>query len=306
MRTKIFFDHFSKLFEGSHSNVVTEFFPRIKNTPKFSTEDFTTNEVSEVTRELPAHKAAGLDGVTNEVLCIPELLPTVTHLLNLLLHGQVEQAQKDSMLVPLPKKGNLDIPQNWRGISLMQHLSKLFDKLMMLRLRSKIDPLLLSWQNGFRQHRATTHHVLAVSQLLDIAWSRKGYHIHAAYVDFSKAFDSVSWWSIEDCLNSWGVPQVLIGAIMGIMKGHSVKVRNEGKFSEPISVQCGVLQGDTLAPFLFVLLVDGLLRRLDVKKGVVISNDIRRGKRIPALAYADDILLMAHTANDPPDSLHAT
>ena len=252
-RTRLFHLHFSKLFDGNKGERVSNFFSP-KHAPLFNSCDFSPGEVAIVLDSLPSGKACGSD-IPNEVLRLQELRPYILRLLNLMLHANFEKAQKESMLVPLPKKGDLSLPSNWRGISLMQHLTKVFDKLVMMRLRSAIDPLLSPLQNGFRPCRSTTQHAMAMSQLIDIALSRRTFHIHGIYVDFSKAFDSVSWWAVEDCLVSWGVPQLLIDAVMNVMNGHVVRVRNEGQLSEAIDVKCGVLQGDTLAPFLFVRIV---------------------------------------------------
>jgi hypothetical protein len=149
---------------------------------------------------------------------------------------------------------------------------------------------------------------MALRAAIDLAQRKKEYPLHGCFVDFSKAFDSVRWWAIRQVLESWRVPEKLISAIFNVMQGHTVTVRtSDGLLGDPIPVNVGVLQGDTLAPFLFILVVDGLLRKLPEEEGILLSAPKRKmsrrqmeiykatEKRIPALAYADDLFLMSHT-----------
>eukprot|EP00760_Papus_ankaliazontas_P027514 PhM_4_TR3375/c0_g1_i1/m.90646 len=106
----------------------------------------------------------------------------------------------------------------------------------------------------------------------------------------------------------WKAPPDFIQCVFNVMIGHQVRVRTpDGLLSEPINVGLGVLQGDTLAPFLFILVIDKVLRCLDDKDGILISQRApymtqrQRSmqctvteRRLTALAYADDVLLLAH------------
>lgn len=228
-----------------------------------------------------------------------------------MLTNPIVKKQQTSVLIPLPKKGKLAAPENWRGISLMPHLTKLFDLLLMLRLRDTMEPLLLPAQNGFRPQRNTAHHIMAFRGLVEHARSHK-LPLHGMFVDFSKAFDSVYWDAISTILTMWGTPKLITDAIFKIMYGHEVVVKIENEFSKPISVQKGVLQGDTLAPYLFIIVVDAILRELPVQEGLVLTPKGKKGIRsseriaaqnkrlnfttsINALAYADDICLFSRT-----------
>eukprot|EP00760_Papus_ankaliazontas_P009681 PhM_4_TR14116/c1_g3_i9/m.42872 len=74
----------------------------------------------------------------------------------------------------------------------MPHVTKLFDKILMLRVRDAIDDKLMPTQIGFRPRRGTTQHACAFRALMDLAES-SGVPLHGCFVDFSKAFDSVFW-----------------------------------------------------------------------------------------------------------------
>ena len=76
------------------------------------------------------------------------------------------------------------------------------------------------------------------------------------FIDFSKAFDSVEWDYMEACLIAYQLPALLVKAIMSLYKGALGRVRTCDGISEIFMLCRGVLQGDTLAPFLFDIVAD--------------------------------------------------
>ena len=213
------------------------------------------------------------------------------------------------MINPLPKKGDLSQTGNWRGIVLMCHLTKIYDGLLMQRLRSAVDAHLKYTQNAFRSDRSTVHHIAALQILVDTARTTHDYPLHGCFVDFSKAFDSVYWKSIVRRLQFFNCPNSFIRHVFKVMNGHTLYVRtSDNLLSSPISQGVGVLQGDTLAPYLFILVLDGVLQKLPTHLGVLVTRkapkmtarQIAAGIhapeiRITDMAFADDISLLSHT-----------
>ncbi len=118
-------------------------------------------------------------------------------------------------------------------------------------------------------------------------------------------------------LEWWKIPANVIDAIFHLLDFQRVKVKKGGVESDEWYPHRGVLQGDTLAPFLFILCVDFILRGLPVPKGAMISEQVEErrnifgriireasGERLPALAYADDVALLANSREDIIDLLH--
>ena len=70
-------------------------------------------------------------------------------------------------VIPVPKSGHLTMTDNYRGISLTCILAKMFNRMMLNRLRPAIDPLLRNNQNGFREGRSTTSQILALRRLIE-------------------------------------------------------------------------------------------------------------------------------------------
>ena len=83
----------------------------------------------------------------------------------------------------------------------------------------------------------------------------------ANFEDFKKAFDSINRSVMFSVLRHYGTPETLVNAIQVLYTNSSSSVMVDGSISKPFSVTKGVLQGDVLAPFLFIFLVDYLLLR---------------------------------------------
>lgn len=307
-RNESFFGHFRKLFASDDQP------PDIANLPAptrkdtvWRTGEFTDDEIRTALAAVQAGKSAGIDDISNEILKVPQLFETVAGILRT-MQSEVTQQQRTSALVPLPKKGDLSVLGNWRGISLMPHITKLFDKLLLHRIRDAIDPFLNPAQNGFRKARGTVHHVAAAIATIEMVKTTKS-PLHGCFVDFSKAFDSVKWKVIAEEFRYWGAPDDFVGMAFSVMVGHVIRVRTDDLLSEEIPVGVGVLQGDTLAPYIFVMVMDKILRALKPDLGIKTTKQLEPTKRqtetkyfkaaprIPALGFADDVLLLT-TSSD--------
>ena len=117
------------------------------------------------------------------------------------------------------------------------------------------------------------------------------------FVDFNKAFDSIDRRAIPIALSKNGVSELLIANVMQFYIGTSAVVATAYGNTGKISTTSDVLQGDTLAPFLFITLLDYVLREtlLDNIDGFTITPRRVRVIRIGVLVYADDIAIISDT-----------
>lgn len=120
------------------------------------------------------------------------------------------------------------------------------------------------------------------------------------FVDFTKAFDSLKHSFLWEVLKDYGVPDKIIRVTKALYRDASSCVSHGGVLGENIMINAGVKQGCVLSPFLFILVVNHILRRLErAPRGVLWSFH----KRLEDLDYADDICFMAHTFRDMQDKL---
>lgn len=124
--------------------------------------------------------------------------------------GKKPKAFSKSCIIPLPKAGDLQQPNNYRGITLSAIASKVYNSLLLNRITLHLDPILRRNQNGFRKKRSTLPQILAIRRIIDeLKVSKKKGTI--IFVDFSKAFDSVDRAAMMHILHNYGIPGQIIG-----------------------------------------------------------------------------------------------
>ena len=119
---------------------------------------------------------------------------------------------------------------------------------------------LLGLQSGFRSGLSTTEQIMTLRFLLDAARTQKRY-LTVVFVDYSRAFDSVERRAIPVVLRHYGVPDPSVADVIKLHHGPTAAVSTRFGHTETFDTTSGVLQGDTLSPKLFILLVDYILRQ---------------------------------------------
>ena len=124
----------------------------------------------------------------------------------------VPQEWVDAILVPIPKKGNLQCCDNWRGIALLDVVGKLVARVVQTRLQKLAENELPESQCGFRRGRGCTDMIFVVRQLAEKAIEHQTKQFFV-FVDLRKAYDSVPREALWMALQKLGVPDVLIDII---------------------------------------------------------------------------------------------
>ena len=132
-----------------------------------------------------------------------------------------------SGIVPVPKKGNLTICDNYRGISLTQIAAKIYNRMILNRIRPVKDNLLRPGQNGFRQSRSTTSHILALRRIVEEVLNHKKEAV-LIFIDFKKAFDSIDRNKMFQILLAYGIPPQIVEAIKVMYINTAVVITPEG------------------------------------------------------------------------------
>ena len=120
------------------------------------------------------------------------------------------------------------------------------------------------------------------------------------FVFFTKAFDFIHRGKMEQILLAYGLPKETVAAIMILYRNTKVKIRSPDGDTEYFDIVAGVLQGDTLAPYLFIICLDYVLRTsIDKIKENGFELTKKRSRRYPAKTitdadYANDIALLAN------------
>ena len=197
-----------------------------------------------------------------------------------------------STIVPIPKgkHGNTSDSSNFRGITLSSIYGKLFDNIVLYRFS---DSLLLSeLQFGFKAKSSTSLCSMVLKESLAYYVNHQS-SVFCTFLDASKAFDRLQYCKLFKLLVSRQVPAPIIRVLINFYTGNYVRVAWCGIVSDYFLAINGVKQGGVLSPVLFCLYIDGLLVALS-KAGVgcFIGDNF-----VGALAYADDIVLLAPSAS---------
>jgi sorting nexin-29 len=262
----------------------------------YNCEEISSFEVCNALKSARADGAPGPDKIPIRVLKLEELSSIITLVLNSscsLGKSKFIASPPEwhfSEIVSIPKKGTSTALDNQRGISLMCTLAKVLNRILLNRISPLLNPLLLSLQAGFRPGRSTTEQVVALRIIIDDCTTHQR-SLAAVFVDFKKAFDSVTRSSIPIILSFYGVPDILIEAVMELYNNTSASVRTSHGPTDTFCTSSGVLQGDTLAPFLFVVTLDYVLRQ-SLKDEDAYQSSSSPAMPLQALAYADDIALL--------------
>ena len=156
---------------------------------------------------------------------------------------------------PFPKKGDLGLAKNYRGITLTSIEAKIYNAQQRNRIEPQIDNVLRKNQNGFRRNRTTTSQILTICRILEGARA-KNLQATLLFVDFTKAFDSIHRGKMEQILLAYGLPKETVAAITILYKNTKVKVRSPDGDTEYFDIVAGVLQRDMQAPYLFIFCID--------------------------------------------------
>ena len=300
-RVRNWYSHFYNLLGkpptvDDEDEEIEQIFPKlnIKEGP------FTMDEYKKAKSELKLGKAAGDDGIRPEVLKLCNLDDIILKFCNRALTKRESPDQwKMSNLVCIPKLGDLSKGGNYRGISLGSLVFKTRNRMMLHRIRPELDKKLRFNQNGFRPGRSTVSQILALRRIIE-GVKRNNLPAIITFIDFTKAFDTIHRGKMVKILRAYGIPEELVVAIDDMYKGTKAKVLSPDGETEPFEISSGVLQGDTLAPYLFIIVLDYALRKAingrEEELGFCLKK--RRSRRIGPetitdLDFADDIALLS-------------
>ena len=305
-RNDIWLNHFRTLLgsapSGSSDTEVEQLFPPAD----IFTGSFTLEEYQRAKKRIKEGKAYGDDSISPEVLKRCDLDEIVLGFCNGALEGKgIPEQWTVSNIIPVPKKGDLSKPGNYRGIALTSIVAKTLNRMILHRIRPYVETKLLDSQNGFREGRSTTttSHILTLRRILEGA-RRKQLPVAMAFIDFVKAFDSINRSSLMKILRAYGIPDAIVDLIQWLYTNTKAQVLTADGLTAIFEIVAGVLQGDTLAPYLFIIVLDYVLR-IALSRHPEIGFTLRpaRSRRVGAsritdTGFADDVALLANSVKE--------
>ena len=292
-------DIFAAFYENLYASKIPTEQVDSHTPPATATTPITPFERSELVAEIKAMKngrAADSDGIFAEMIKFggPNLKDALLDTFNQILSAKppTPSAWKKTMVSVIFKKGDPGLPCNYRPISIIPVLYKLFARLLYSRLYPIIDRHQSEDQAGFRKKLSTVHHLHAFTLIQEKCheWQQTTW---VAAIDYQKAFDSVEQASIWTALTRQGVPAGYVQLLDALYKGQSAQVKTD-RLSRSYAISRGTRQGDPLSSLLFNALPEDIMA--DVKpswlaRGMGIQMGDTIVSQMTNLRFADDLLL---------------
>ena len=201
-----------------------------------------------------------------------------------------------STVVPIFKKGNPEDCGNYRPISLVSILYKVYAMLLLNRLKAAgVERRLWPSQFGFRQGFSTEDALFIVRRNIDKAWAARGGSVLLLALDWKKAFDCLAPDRMLIALRRFGINEDMLTAIEGIYKNRFFNVRDGGHHSKLHPQRAGISQGCPLSPLLFGIVMTIVMEDARKRLGASARHACSKGDLSDAL-FADDTLLISVSA----------
>ena len=263
------------------------------------------DEVRQAVNRTKLRKATGVDKLQNEVLKNEQSIKLLHKMFELCMDtGIVPDTWTKSIIKPISKSAESDprIPLNYRGISLISCVAKVFSSVLNKRIVTFLDEnhILPEEQNGFRKNRSCIDHVFI---LHSVAKSRQlaGLKTYITFIDFAKAFDCINRELLLYAILKSGIEGKTYYVLKAMYNLTKACVTINGSMTDWFTTELGVRQGDNLSPTLFSIFINELAQQV---KQLDLGINIGNGRKLSILLYADDLAILSENPIDMQEMLN--
>ena len=246
------------------------------------------SEVASAIDKLSSGKSPGIDSICAEFLKAggDAMVQVLTKLFNLILEtGEIPSTFKKALIVVLFKKGDRSECKNYRPISLLSHVYKLFMTVIGRRITDDLYACFPDTQAAYQPSRGTTEQIFALCQIIEksIEFNKPVYFV---FIDFTKAFDSIKLDKLWSILDKTSLNKNYINLLKVVYDDSQASIRTDLGNSRFVNIKKGVKQGDMLSAILFCVALAAVILKTEdsCQSGYAIG-----GRILSNLSYSDDI-----------------
>lgn len=257
---------FQKYFENAPANEDSLYFEHVSGA-----------DVEKIIDELKPKFSSGIDGISTKLL--KDLKHIISEPISVIINqcfesGIFPQFLKIAKVIPLFKKGETFMFSNYRPISLLPSVSKIFEKIIFKQLYNFLDRqnLLFRSQYGFRQKYSTE---LAALELFDRIYeeTQKGNVPLAIFLDLSKAFDTLDHQVLLWKLEHYGIRNRSLQLLKSYLSDRRQYVEFDGVKSSNLPLTIGVPQGSILGPLFFIIYMNDIVNSSNLLEFIIYADD---------------------------------
>jgi hypothetical protein len=226
--------------------------------------------------------------------------PVLLNLFNrLFINGEYPSSWGEGIINPIFKGGDKSQAKNYRGITLINILSKVYSQILLNRLTKWTNKhnTLIDTQFGFQKGKSTVDCIFILNSIISKTLSA-GKKLYCVFLDYEKAFDRVNRALLWHKLVDQNVSTKFVKAVSAMYASVKSFVRHSSKMSDPIISNVGLKQGDPSSPILYMLFVNDILESINSDIQNLFSIDTIK---LFTILYADDTVIFSLS----PDSLQS-
>ena len=237
---------------------------KIKNITKtketFSFLNITEKDISVIVKNLNTSKATTHKNIPIKIFKehINVYIKEVTNIFNNMIdNAEFPDSLKRADVTPVHKKGDMSLMNNYRPISVLPTLSKIFEKLLYQQINSYINKYLNSGLCGFREGFSAQHCLITMTEKIKNVLDKGGIG-GALLTDLSKAFDCIQHDLLIAKLHAYGFNMKSLKLLNNYLYNRKQRTKINSTFSEWVNIIFGVPQGSILGPLLFNIYINDI------------------------------------------------